>query len=350
MLTELGRKKVNSYVRRGRNLCRTAATVSAVCLRYPFSFFNRQADGRASQHGLSQMMIVSPKLRRLYGMTTTSERAYLYWYGKHIFTGRGCLVDLGCWLGSTTISLAMGLAKNSHARVNRLIHSYDEFIWRSYMENGAKGANLEGKFQNGDSFLCEFERRTEPWRDCIKACPGDLAKIGWHGGTIEFLLIDAMKSWEAASGVVQNFFPALVPGVSVILHQDFAHWYTSWIHPIHFRLREYFEPLYDVPASGSMVFRLIRPIPMELMRQEWSSTLFSADDIESAFAYSLDIVSKEKRPDVIAAKIMYFIHAGQLDRAQEEIAWSRSGGYSFDSNLSIVEQLLVEAMARPHKQ
>ena len=50
------------------------------------------------------------------------------------------------------------------------------------------------------------------------------------------------------------FFPALMSGASIIMHQDFAHWYTAWIHPIHYRLREYLEPLYDIPASGSMVF------------------------------------------------------------------------------------------------
>ena len=220
----------------------------------------------------------------------------------------------------------------------------------TYMDSGAKGTDLEGKYQPGDSFLDEFERRTYRWRHCIKACPGDLAKVGWHGGTIEFLLIDAMKSWDAASGVVRMFFPALMPGISIILHQDFAHWYTAWIHPIHYRLREYFEPLYDVPASGSMVFRLIRPLPPEVLNQEWSPGQFSNEDIDSAFAYSLSIVSKEKRPNVVAAKAMYFLHAGQLDRAKQEIAHARSRGYSFDSDLSIVERRVAEEVVSRRQQ
>lgn len=342
MLTAFNSRKRSTFVRRCKSLCRTAVTFSAACSRYSLSFFDRQGTVRVSQHALSQLMIVSPKLRRLHGMITPSERAYLYWYGKHLFSGKGEIVDLGCWLGSTTISLAMGLEHNNHARLNRFIHSYDEFVWRSYMDSGAKGTNLEGKYQPGDSFLHEFERRTCRWQHCIKACPGDLAKVGWHGGTIEFLLIDAMKSWESASGVLRNFFPALMPGCSIILHQDFAHWYTAWIHPIHYRLKEYFEPLYDVPASGSMVFRLIRPLPPEVLTQEWSPGQFSNEDIDSAFAYSLDIVSKEKRPNVVAAKVMYFLHAGQLDRAQQEIVHARSRGYSFDSDLSIVEQRVGE--------
>ena len=77
------------------------------CLRYPLSFFGRPATGRAP-HALSQLMILSPKLRRLQGMTTPSERAYLYRYGRHIFTGKGDIVDLGCWLGKYEISPCNG--------------------------------------------------------------------------------------------------------------------------------------------------------------------------------------------------------------------------------------------------
>ena len=66
-----------------------AAIFSAACLRYPLSFFDRQGTSRASQHALSQLMIFSPKLRRLYGMISPTERAYLYWYGRHIFSWQG---------------------------------------------------------------------------------------------------------------------------------------------------------------------------------------------------------------------------------------------------------------------
>ena len=160
MPTAFNSRKRSIFVRRCKNLCKTAAIFSAPCIRYPLSFFDCQGTDHASQHALSQLMIFSPKLRRLHGMITPSERAYLYWYGKHIFSGKGDIVDLGCWLGSTTLSLAMGLENNKRARFNRLIHSYDEFVWRAYMDNGAKGTDLKGKYQAGDSFLDEFERRS----------------------------------------------------------------------------------------------------------------------------------------------------------------------------------------------
>lgn len=335
------KKLSNPFFRRCRSLGKIAAIVFAGGWYYLLGFFGDKGD-RVIQHAASQTMVLSPKLRRLHGMTTRTERAYLYWYAKHIFTGKGHIVDLGCWLGSTTVSLAMGLERNRHASFNKLIHGYDEFVWRSYMDLSAKGTELEGKYRAGDSFLDEFERRTSQWRQYIKPCQGDLAKVRWCGDPIEFLLIDAMKSWGAATGVVQDFFPALIPGVSLILHQDFAHWFTSWIHPIHYRFRDYFDPVYDVPSSGSMVFRLSRELPLDLLKQEWSETQFSEQEVEEAFAYSLKIVSSEKRANVVAAKAMYYFHSGRLDRAREEIADAHARGYDFNSELGIAERRIAE--------
>lgn len=310
------------------------------CLRFLLSLFEGKGSS-ATRHECSQLMVLSQRLHRIQGMIGQTEKAYLYWYTKHIFTGEGTIVDLGSWLGGTTISLAMGLEDNKRLTHNKLIHSYDEFVWGAWMNHLVQGTGLEGRYQPGDSFLDEFKHRTSPWQQYVRSCPGDLAKVGWSGSSIEFLLIDAMKSWEAAIGVVQNFFPALIPGVSLILHQDFAHWYTAWIHPIQYRFRDYFEPKYDIPLSSSVVFQLCRPLPLDLLMQEWSVTQFSPAEVDSAFAYSLDIVCSEKRPNIIAAKAMYFLHQGQLDRATKEIAYARSQGYSFDSDLPVIEQQIA---------
>lgn len=342
MVSVQDRKVTTLFIKRFKSRLKTASTFAGGCISYLSHVFGPKNSNTVAMHAASQAMILSPRLRWLHGMITLSERAYLCWYGKHLFAGRGHIVDLGCWLGSTTISLAMGVEHNFRGPFKTSIYGYDEFVWRSYMDSGVKGTKLEGKYQAGDSFLDEYERRTAQWRQCVKPCPGDLAKVGWGGEPIEFLLIDAMKSWGAATGVVQKFFPSLMPEVSLIMHQDFAHWFTSWIHPIHYRFRDYFEPVYDVPLSGSMVFRLIRALPQELLKQEWSAAQFSDEEVDAAFAYSLKIVSFEKRASVVAAKIMYFLHVGQLNRAKQELADAHSHGYSFNSDLSIVERRVTD--------
>ena len=127
------------------------------------------------------------------------------------FTGSGAIVD-GSWLGSTTISLAMGLEKNKITSSSKgVIHAYDEFVWRDYMERSAGKTSLKGQFQLGESFVGEFNKRIVPWKELIVVYQGDLSQIKWEGGIVEFLLIDAMKSWDLTNNILKSFFPALKP-------------------------------------------------------------------------------------------------------------------------------------------
>ncbi len=294
-------------------------------------------------HEFSQLLEFSSRIRTLPGMTSATERAYFQWYAQHIFQGSGVIVDLGCWLGSTTIPLAMGLSKNSVLRTScKSIHAYDEFIWRPYMEPNVVGTSLEGKFKMGENFLPEFNKRIAPWKDQIVVHSVDLSKVTWNGEGIEFLLIDAMKSWELTNNIIQQFFPALLPGKSLILHQDFAHWFTPWIHLTNYRFRNYFEFVYEVPKCSSVVFKLCKTLPPELTKSTFSQASFSQNEIEEAFSYSLGLVSPAKRPNVAAAKVMLYLHLGELSDARRELEIFRSQGLNFYSDLSKVEKRLSE--------
>jgi hypothetical protein len=264
----------------------------------------------------------------LAGMTTPAERQYFQQYAEQEFTGQGDLVDLGCWLGSTTVPLVIGLQKNSYPRTrSRLVHAYDLFEWASWMDGCVKGTPLEGRYQPGDSFLPEFERVIAPWQGRVRTYPGDLEKLDWGGGPIEFLLIDAMKSEQLCNAITRHFFPSLVPGVSTVLHQDYFHWYTSWIHPLMYRLRAYFDPVREVaPNSGSMVFRLKRAIPAHLLRRDYSLRSFGEDELAAAFRYSMELGSEEARSAVHAAQIMSYVHRKRFAGAEAAFAaWKASG-------------------------
>jgi hypothetical protein len=297
-------------------------------------------------HQFSQLLAIAPGLRRLCGMTTVSERAYLQWFTQVIFKNEGAIVDLGCWLGSTTIPLARGLARNKRISPPlQSIYAYDAFVWRSWMAPCVAATPLHGKYRDGDSFVDEFKERTAPWQDRIRLREGDLATIDWKEGKIEFLLIDIMKSWELANSVISRFFPALIPGRSLVLHQDFAHWYTPWIHLIHYRLRHHFCLEYDIPRSTSVVFRLQEPIPPALLACNYAFDSFRTEEIHAAFDYSSGLVSSEKRENVAAAKIMCFVHSGDLVQASRELDDCRSRAISFSSDLCIVEERVRTRLA-----
>ena len=100
------------------------------------------------------------------GMTTRQEQHWLRTYAAQTYRGKGAIVDLGCFLGASTIALAQGLTLNSKAR-RVPIHAYDLFIWDECYEAWRKRKQIEVALAPGDSFLPEFLRRTRKWRDQI---------------------------------------------------------------------------------------------------------------------------------------------------------------------------------------
>jgi len=271
--------------------------------------------------------------RWIMGMTSMEEQLFFENYAQNEYSGRGEIVELGCWFGSSTISFAMGLEANaSVASKSQRIHAYDIFVWDSTanMEPSVIGTSLEGKYDDGESFLDEYLERISPWNNLVHVYPGDLAEIGWQQGDIECLFIDAMKSWELTNSIAKNFFPHLIPGLSIVIHQDFAHYYTSWIHLLMYRLREYLVPIEHPFIYSSRAFRSVKPIPPEVLQESYSFDTFTEAEAEAAFAYSLEITHKKMQPNTLAAKVMYFIHTKDFERAKLEFKESISQLDSFE--------------------
>ncbi|HAC64163.1 MAG TPA: hypothetical protein DCF68_11640 [Cyanothece sp. UBA12306] len=276
---------------------------------------------------------------RLHGMTNISEQQYFEIYAREQYQGIGEIVDLGSWMGSTTIPLAKGIKNNKNCQ-NKIdkIHAFDRFIWESWMNISSQDTLKQ--YQPGDSFLDEFKKRTKKYSKYIKVYPGDLCEIGWIGKEIEFLLVDAMKSWKLTSSICQDFFPFLIPGKSLVLHQDFSHFYTPWIHLVMYRFRDYFEPHYDVPNSPSFVFKYTSKIPADKLDMDYSFKSFSVEEAEAAVSYSLSCTPQEKHNGIIAAKIMFFAHQKQYDQAQKEVDKYIKQGYQLEKDLKKASEFI----------
>jgi hypothetical protein len=257
----------------------------------------------------------------IVGMLSQQERQYLYEYTKNEYSGIGAIVDLGCWLGSSTIPMAMGLVENTNIQTkNTQIQAYDLFIWEDWMDECISDPALQGKFKPGDSFFKEYQQQTFPWEKQICCHPGDINQLGWSGGKIEFLFVDAMKSWELANSIIYNFFPSLVVGHSTIVQQDFSHYYTYWIHLIMYRFREYFEVVYDVPYSASLAFKYTKQIPDKELKKGCSLKSFDTDEINAAFSYSASLVAPEKSSVILLAKIRAMTDFGTESQKDSMIA------------------------------
>lgn len=273
-----------------------------------------------------------------WGLTSAQEQEYFEKYAREIYSGLGEIVDLGCWLGSTTISLAKGLSQRRNlVKVNKKVHAFDQFIWSKGMAPYYHGLKL---YKEGESFLPEFIERTKNWSSLIEIHEGDLRTIKWDGSSIEFLLIDAMKSWELANSILQEFFPYLIPGHSYIVHQDFKHYYTSWIHLLNYRFREHFAMVYSIPHSASIVLRYIKPLKGELLNISYSFESFSFQEIDAAFNYSMSLVPKKEQSNIAAAKVMLYIQMNNIEKAKKELRQFLDLGVSPTSDMTIVMDML----------
>jgi predicted O-methyltransferase YrrM len=67
----------------------------------------------------------------IVGMLSQQERQYLCEYTKNEYSGIGAIVDLGCWLGSSTILMAIGLVENPNPQTeNKQIQADDLIMYR----------------------------------------------------------------------------------------------------------------------------------------------------------------------------------------------------------------------------
>lgn len=293
----------------------------------------------------SQLTAVPPQIYttsrpKLLGMTSPTEQAFLEWYAATAYTGVGAMIDLGCWLGSSTISLARGLRLNPNAEVSRSsIHAFDLFAWRDVMVAWLKGTKWEGRFKTGDSFLPLFNELIADY-PAIEPHPGDLSTRPWDGGPIEFIHVDAMKSWPLAKAIVRNFFTALDPAQAVIVHQDYIHFYESWIHIMQYRLREHFQRVYQVPSSSSLVFAVSQPVTPDDAARVCGLPDWNEAEVDAAFAWSCEQVARPHYGHIRSAHAMAYVHQGNIPRARELVAQIRRDNLVVSSH---VEKILADA-------
>jgi hypothetical protein len=286
------------------------------------------------------------------GMTQPDELKYFYWCCATQHQAGRRVVELGPYVGRSTMAMAAGLRQSAEPLAKMV--SVDRFAWEPWtLENSlrytigglsaAQRARLSPRQlepQEGDSFLPFFEIFTEPLKDSIEAVNTRLESYLWTGEPIDVLMIDAAKSWPVLDQIVRQFFPCLVNGATVI-HQDYKHFYTYWLHPVTERMLErgvltLAENIEGHPSQG---FRFHK------------SGAFSANDyVQSAFTdEELCRLMRQSagrfRGDheklaLVGANCRLLRDQGQADRAKLIFAAAiREGGFS--DNYALDDLLMI---------
>ena len=111
----------------------------------------------------------------------------------------------------------------------------------------------------GESSLPAFEHQTRGVSPLLTIHSGDIRTERWAGAPISVCFIDLAKSWDTGDAVWRAFFPALVPGHSLVIQQDLVHWGHPWCAIVMELLADHFEYLGWVWYS-SAVYRCVRAI------------------------------------------------------------------------------------------
>lgn len=186
-------------------------------------------------------------------MTSADEKA-LYFDVARSYGGRGAVIEIGSWLGSSTFEICRGL--DASGRDWRLT-VIDRFRWSDLYERSYPGIAL----RDGESFLPLFRQNLTAYADridCIEAELKDLPTVFAPPERIELLFVDAPKSWGMLWTVLDLLAPCLVVGARLVF-QDFLH-ITSrqliWLLASIPQLR----PVHVVDSGTAASFELQAPI------------------------------------------------------------------------------------------
>jgi hypothetical protein len=234
--------------------------------------------------------VIFCKSDKFFGLTSSEEQKFCTEYASILYTGVGEIVDLGCFLGSLTKAILVGLQEKNQ----RFIFAYD--LWkveewflqfREWMNQNNVGMDRE--YNLGDSYLDIFIHELGLYAKNV-ITRGDILTEKPFESPIEFLVVDAMKSWEIANAIIEKFYNKLIPSVSYVFHQDFKYHLCPWIPMIQWHLREYFEiykSIEDAPegTSHTVVFRYVKEIPKDVLSIKYHANYFTQEQIAEACVY-----------------------------------------------------------------
>ncbi|MGE0639837.1 MAG: class I SAM-dependent methyltransferase [Thermoanaerobaculia bacterium] len=283
----------------------------------------------------------------IYGFTTEAELGFLRWFLATQYTGEGAVVELGCALGRSTLAMLEGLAANAAAASTRLfvydIFEFDWWLLEQYREQSGAPA---GSLTEGGSFLEIFRSNLRRYEERLEIRPGDVTAGKWSDGSIGFLFVDIMKSWSITRAVIEKFFPSLIPGRSLLVHQDYKHPFAPQILLTMYRLRDHFEPAWSVCGSGvsaTVAFRCVREIGRDEIAAALEAGLcdlrsYTIGEIEAALDHALAIVAADPEADLVRAA-RTVIYADLLAERPE---------YSIPAAKEELVRRLVRERARPY--
>jgi tetratricopeptide (TPR) repeat protein len=242
------------------------------------------------------------------GMLGGHEALMCYFFAKDAFHDLGVIVDAGSFLGKSAYFFAKGLRANPKYDPQRhRIHCFDNFRVNESSAVEFIRHRFHKEMVFGDSIRALFDSQTVSVREMLEIHAGDFLKITWPPQPIEILFVDIAKTVSLCRRVAQVFFPCLIPGESIVIHQDYHHPWLPHIHVVMEHLADYFELI--VPrVDDSAVFRFLAPIPQHVLRRA----------IDYDFSYDEQLALMDRAISRLAEEDRYYVQLARIVLQSEQ--------------------------------
>jgi Methyltransferase domain len=303
-------------------------------------------------------------------MLAQEEKRYLFWLGS-AWSGAGTVVEIGPWLGGSTVCLAAGMRASGRPARGKL-HAIDNFLWREFM-----AARAPLPLVPGDSFEPFFLRNMVGYTDVVvshaRALPDETIEGDADAGAtrfsgekavapfdglpgaepVEILFIDGAKSWRGMRHLLLTLSNRLLPGKTLLVGQDFKYWGAYWVPMMMARLDARIEPVHNVLRGTTVAFRLKSAIPRgELERFKDHVASVSTDDglrlLDRAAGWLRDDGDALGVAHVSLSCVRFLVHQGHVERAADEFlrlqsSWPSRGDAS---QVALAREYLASRTAR----
>jgi hypothetical protein len=192
--------------------------------------------------------VIVPDLPSIPGMISKNEMAYLYWLVSETYTGSGKIVELGSWLGKSTVAIACGLESSG---IKEIVYTFDKYEW-----HGSFDSKSSLGLKHGSDFKHLFDANVQYYDEYIKSSKTNLRDIVWGNGSVEILFLDAPKRIKDIKSTFIEFGPWLIPNVSIIVLQDFGRFPSFEIAAFISFFQNNLDLIHAVERSSTVSFKV----------------------------------------------------------------------------------------------
>jgi hypothetical protein len=166
---------------------------------------------------------IPDELQGIPCMLDEETRRYYVWLAGGL-SGAGDVLELGCWLGGSTLCLATGLGGNPRFGAGRRYQAVDRFRWEPWMTKHLARHPAAPQLAPGDSFRRAFERfcasrrglfETVEWNGFrrTRGLPWDPA----HPRDLELVVYDVTQDYDTMTAFWERLRPRLIAGRSILV-------------------------------------------------------------------------------------------------------------------------------------